>query len=120
MVGQDWNHKQTCLRDLLKVNGYNFMKVVIYSTLFVLCKFNCILWTQLNSNQIKIIGEKVRPEGTRGALEELKNFLKTKSSQEFDLDLFGDLNDQTIDDAETAEIDYLDEDVAIFDLIRFT
>ncbi|CAB5367681.1 unnamed protein product [Rhizophagus irregularis] len=30
------------------------------------------------------------------------------------------LNDQTIDDAETAEIDYLDEDVAyIFDLIRF-
>ncbi|CAB4391825.1 unnamed protein product [Rhizophagus irregularis] len=30
------------------------------------------------------------------------------------------LNDQTIDDVETAEIDYLDEDVAhIFDLIRF-
>ncbi|CAG8657460.1 11683_t:CDS:2 [Funneliformis caledonium] len=44
--------------------------------------------SKLNNDQIKIIGEKVLPEGTRGALEELKNFLKT-SSQEFDLD-FGE------------------------------
>ncbi|CAG8622455.1 4060_t:CDS:2 [Rhizophagus irregularis] len=55
--------------------------------------------SKLNNDQIKIIGEKVLHKGTRGALEELKNFLKTK----------------------TVEIDYLDEDVTyIFDLIRFT
>ncbi|GBC38509.2 hypothetical protein GLOIN_2v1868900 [Rhizophagus irregularis DAOM 181602=DAOM 197198] len=78
--------------------------------------------SKLNNDQIKIIGEKVLHKGTRGALEELKNFLKT-SSQEFDLGLFGDSNNKTnqTNDAETVEIDYLDEDVTyIFDLIRFT
>ncbi|PKY42446.1 hypothetical protein RhiirA4_456266 [Rhizophagus irregularis] len=78
--------------------------------------------SKLNNDQIKIIGEKVLHKGTRGALEELKKFLKT-SSQEFDLDLFGDSNNKTnqTNDAETVEIDYLDEDVTyIFDLIRFT
>ncbi|CAB5391102.1 unnamed protein product [Rhizophagus irregularis] len=42
---------------------------------------------------------------------------------EFDLGLFGDSNNKTnqTNDAETVEIDYLDEDVTyIFDLIRFT
>ncbi|CAB4377252.1 unnamed protein product [Rhizophagus irregularis] len=78
--------------------------------------------SKLNNDQIKIIGEKVLHKGTRGALEELKNFLKT-SSQEFDLGLFGDSNNKTnqTNDAETVEIDYLDEDVTyIFDLIIFT
>ncbi|CAG8457579.1 17315_t:CDS:2 [Acaulospora morrowiae] len=84
---------------------------------------------KLDGNQLRIIGEIVRPKGTHGAILELQkilNNIKEKSPEESD-DLFEDKDTFENDDKNLhKEIilyieDHTNADVAfIFDLIRFT
>lgn len=85
---------------------------------------------QLDYDQLRIIGEIVRPKGTYGAIIELQKFLKDQKEQKAsELDnLFEDEKDVNKEDggdhkeilAPTLE-DYANPDVAyIFDLIRYT
>ncbi|CAG8540486.1 10787_t:CDS:10 [Acaulospora morrowiae] len=85
---------------------------------------------KLDNDQLRIIGETVRPKGTYGAILELQKLLENKKEQkalEFD-NLFGDEKDFTKEDGgDHKEIlsltleDHTNPDVAfIFDLIRYT
>ncbi|RHZ44323.1 hypothetical protein Glove_740g8 [Diversispora epigaea] len=115
---------ERCLQSLEKC------RLFTNHNLFILKFINACIDSQLDNDQLRTIGEIVRPKGTYGAILELQELLENKKEQNASkLDnLFEDENDfNKEDNGDHKEIlsltleDHINPDVTfIFDLIRYT
>ncbi|CAG8717268.1 16709_t:CDS:10, partial [Funneliformis mosseae] len=117
---KDWTvlepSAERCLKSLSKVNNVDISVSILL--------INISFGSQLDSYQLRTIGETVRPKGTHGAILRLQEMsIKNPITLEAD-DLFYDGYIDKIFHEEISLLDpndHLDPDVAyIFDLIRYT
>ena len=120
---KDWTvlepSAEKCLKSLSKVNNDDLTSQFFW--------VNISFGFQLDSYQLRTIGETVRPKGTHGAILRLQEMISTRNPiilEADDLFYDGYIDDVNIFHEEISLLDpndHLDPDVAyIFDLIRYT